>query len=235
MRIRQTQVGHRATRGFSLVELMIVVAIAGAVLSVGAYFVLRPNVANMIRRDVNETRSLFEELRGVARSSGRAVLVVVEESDLAWAGGGGGGRGTDIGRMSVFLSNDNTCQGGVTAGLLPYPPEPLVEFDHRPSGDSRGAALVRIEPSDSNGVATLCLTPSGRLLDAATAAPFASIGTGSAQDGFVFGGRVILEFAEAICSSATSCVTGGVSRAVEVGQGGTTDILPPGFLLSRLY
>ena len=227
----------RFGRGFSLVELMIVVVIAGAIISIGAYFVNRPNNANNLRRVTSQTRNLVEEVRAAARSTGRAMLIQIQESDVAWEDTAEGGRGSSVGRITVYVSPDNTCQGGVVGTLPTLIKNPGFEFDHTPSGNFRGAALVRVEPSSSSGVTTLCFTPAGRMVDAVTGAAYVSVGNATAQNGLVFGGRVLLEFVEAICEGGSNdvCRTGALTRDLEVGPMGTIDQMPPGFLIRSLF
>lgn len=227
----------RFGRGFSLVELMIVVVIAGAIISIGAYFVNRPNNANNLRRVTSQTRNLVEEVRAAARSTGRAMLIQIQESDVAWEDTSEGGRGSSVGRITVYVSPDNTCQGGVVGTLPTLTKNPGFEFDHTPSGNFRGAALVRVEPSSSSGVTTLCFTPAGRMVDAVTGAAYVSVGNATAQNGLVFGGRVLLEFVEAICEGGSNdvCRTGALTRDLEVGPMGTIDQMPPGFLIRSLF
>jgi prepilin-type N-terminal cleavage/methylation domain-containing protein len=179
---------RRIGRGFTLVELMIVVAIAGVILAIGAYFVNRPNNANNLKRVTARTRNLVEEVRAAARSTGRAMLIQIQESNVSWEDTAEGGRGSSVGRLTVYVSPDNTCQGGVVGTLPTLTKNPGFEVDHTPNGNFRGAALVRVEPSSSSGVTTLCLTPAGRMVDAVTGAAYASVGNGSAQNGLVFGG-----------------------------------------------
>ena len=227
----------RFGRGFSLVELMIVVVIAGAIISIGAYFVNRPNNANNLRRVTSQTRNLVEEVRAAARSTGRAMLIQIQESDVAWEDTAEGGRGSSVGRITVYVSPDNTCQGGVVGTLPTLTKNPGFEFDHTPNGNFRGAALVRVEPSSSSGVTTMCLTPAGRMVDAVTGAAYESVGNATAQNGLVFGGRVLLEFVEAICEGGSNddCRTGALTRNLEVGPMGTIDQMPPGFLIRSLF
>lgn len=227
----------RFGRGFTLVELMIVVAIAGVIIAIGAYFVNRPNNANNLRRVTARTRNLVEEVRAAARSTGRAMLIQIQESDVAWEDTAEGGRGPSVGRITVYVSPDNTCQGGVVGPLPTLTKNPGFEFDHTPNGNFRGAALVRVEPSSSSGVTTMCLTPAGRMVDAVTGAAYESVGNATAQNGLVFGGRVLLEFVEAICESGgnDNCRTGALTRDLEVGPMGTIDQMPPGFLIRSLF
>jgi prepilin-type N-terminal cleavage/methylation domain-containing protein len=227
----------RIGRGFTLVELMIVVAIAGVIIAVGAYFVNRPNNANNLRRVTSQTRNLVEEVRAAARSTGRAMLIQIQESNVAWEDTAEGGRGPSVGRITVYVSPDNTCQGGVVGTLPTLTKTPGFEFDHTPNGKFRGAALVRVEPSSSSGVTTMCLTPAGRMVDAVTGAAYESVGNATAQNGLVFGGRVLLEFVEAICEGGSNddCRTGALTRNLEVGPMGTIDQMPPGFLIRSLF
>ncbi len=227
----------RMGRGFTLVELMIVVAIAGVILTIGAYFVNRPNNANNLKRATARTRNLVEEVVAAARSTGRAMLIQIQESNLSWEDTAEGGRGPSAGRITVYVSPDNTCHGGVVGTLSTLTKNPGFEIDHTPSGNFRGAALVRVEPSSSSGVTTICLTPAGRMVDAVTGAAYASIGNVSAQNGMVFGGRVLLEFVEAICEGGSNdaCHTGALTRDLEVGPMGSIDQMPPGFLIRSLF
>lgn len=227
----------RMGRGFTLVELMIVVAIAGVILAIGAYFVNRPNNANNLRRVTARTRNLVEEVRAAARSTGRSMLIQIQESNVSWEDTAEGGRGPSVGRISVYVSPDNTCNGGVVGTLATLTKNPGFEVDHTPSGNFRGAALVRVEPSSSSGVATLCITPAGRMVDAVTGAAFEAVGSATAQNGLVFGGRVLLEFVEAICEGGSNddCRTGALTRDLEIGPMGSIDQMPPGFLIRSLF
>lgn len=224
-------------RGFTLVELMIVVAIAGVILAIGAYFVNRPNNANNLRRVASRTRNLVEEVRAAARSTGRAMLIQIQESNVAWEDTAEGGRGPSVGRLTVYVSPDNSCMGGVVGTLPTLSKNPGFEVDHTPNGNFRGAALVRVEPSSSSGVTTICLTPAGRMVDAVTGAAYASVGNTTAQNGLAFGGRVLLEFVEAICEGGSNdvCRSGALTRDLEVGPMGTIDQMPPGFLIRSLF
>jgi len=227
----------RIVRGFTLVELMIVVAIAGVILAIGAYFVNRPNNANNLRRVTARTRNLVEEVRAAARSTGRSMLIQIQESNVSWEDTAEGGRGPSVGRISVYVSPDNTCNGGVVGTLTTLTKNPGFEVDHTPNGNFRGAALVRVEPSSSSGVATLCITPAGRMVDAVTGAAFEAVGSATAQNGLVFGGRVLLEFVEAICEGGSNddCRTGALTRDLEIGPMGSIDQMPPGFLIRSLF
>lgn len=216
---------------------MIVVAIAGIILTIGAYFVNRPNNANNLRRVTARTRNLVEEVRAAARSTGRSMLIQIQESNVAWEDTAEGGRGPSVGRLKVYVSPDNTCNGGIVGSLSTLAKNPGFEVDHTPNGNFRGAALVRVEPSSSSGVTTICITPAGRMVDAVTGAAFAAVGNASAQNGLVFGGRVILEFVEAICSGGSNdeCRTGALTRDLEIGPMGSIDQMPPGFLIRSLF
>lgn len=227
----------QSRRGFTLVELMIVVVIAGVILAIGAYFVNRPNNANSLRRVAAQTRNLVEEVRAAARSTGRAMLIQIQESNVSWEDTAEGGRGPSVGRITVYVSPDNTCNGGIVGTLPTLLKNPGFEVDHTPSGKFRGAALVRVEPSSPSGVVTLCLTPAGRMVDAATGAAYEAIGSSTRQNGLAFGGRVLLEFVEAICEGGRNddCRTGALTRDLEIGPMGSIDQMPPGFLIRSLY
>lgn len=227
----------RFGRGFTLVELMIVVVIAGVILAIGAYFVNRPNNANNLRRVTAKTRNMVEEVRAAARSTGRSMLIQIQESNVSWEDTAEGGRGPSVGRLTVYVSPDNTCNGGVVGSLTTLTKNPGFEVDHTPSGNFRGAALVRVEPSSSSGVTTLCITPAGRMVDAVTGAAFEAVGNATAQNGLVFGGRVLIEFVEAICEGGSNddCRTGALTRDLEIGPMGSIDQMPPGFLIRSLF
>ena len=113
-----------------------------------------------------------------------------------------------------------------------YTQRPNLVFDH--TTGSHAVGLVRVEPSDSNGVAKICILPAGRVIDAGTGAPFAAIGNGSAQGGTVFSGRVLFEFADVGCQG-TTCAAGALNTDVELSANATVDVMPAGFTIAELF
>jgi general secretion pathway protein H len=67
--MRTSVVGNRPTRGFTLLELLVVVAII-AIATAGVSFALRDSQATQLEREAQRLAALFESARAQSRSSG---------------------------------------------------------------------------------------------------------------------------------------------------------------------
>jgi len=196
--------------GFSIIELMMVVVII-AVLTIVAFATFGGQREERdLRRATVEVASLLQEIRGHATSTGRAMVVQIDESDL--------GSGSGPGLISWWESLDNTC-GSIPPNVTgSY----VLDYNDLSTGTGR-ATITRVEPKTSGFGASvrMCITPSGRVVDPLTMRPVPAVG------GATYDGQLFIELNLVRCRTG-GCETSPFFTTVTLGFTGLTSSLPPG-------
>jgi prepilin-type N-terminal cleavage/methylation domain-containing protein len=144
-------------RGYTLLELMIVVILIGIVTSVAAPQMSIGMANNSVSNATNETVVAFRYARANAARFGRAMGIFVEAN------------GTDS-FVRVDRSGDNTCDALPTTCNANIPDYGGADCGLRVVLFSRGSyPRHRVQLAGMNGVAAqpsqLCVTPRGRLME----------------------------------------------------------------------
>ncbi len=106
----------RAARGFTLIELMVVVAII-AIASAGVVFALRDSADTQLEREAQRLAALLESARAQSRTSGRPVQ---------WRPVEGGFRFDGLAPNALPEHWLEATTGAVGTGSLQLGPEPII-------------------------------------------------------------------------------------------------------------
>jgi len=190
-----------------MTELMVTVVIIGILAAVGFAALGSPGHERALRGTSALVTGTVQELRAYAQSSGRAVVVRFDEGPL--------GRGGSNARMVWWASFDNTCTN------LPGTALGQIVFNHTGfGGDTRHITITDVAPASGSQM-TLCITPTGRVVDPLTARPVAAIG------GSDYSGQALVELRPALCRGA-NCQPAPYNRIIEISFNGLTAALPRG-------
>jgi prepilin-type N-terminal cleavage/methylation domain-containing protein len=195
---------RRTERAFTVVELMIVIVIIGALSVVGIASFARQSDARAVRAASADVLRLMQELRSRALTTNRAVVMTVVAN------------GTE-GQSTITWSEspNNLCGGALTvAGTLVFDPA-------NPVGPMRNVSIMRAEPA-ATATMRMCFLPNGRVVEPATARPFAPLTTGA------LGGRAYLELAPLDCTSGV-CVALPYQMTLALGLNGLGEEMAPEF------
>lgn len=200
---------RRRRAGYTMTELMVTVVIIGILASVGFAALGSPGHERALRASSALVTGTVQELRAYAMSSGRAVVVRFEEGPL--------GNGAGNARMVWWVSFDNSCTN------LPGVALDQLVFNHTTfAGRTRHITITAVQPATGGGgEMTMCITPSGRVVDPLTSRPVAAIGASA------YGGQALIELRPTSCRGST-CSALPYNRIIELNFNGLTAALPRG-------
>lgn len=143
-------------KGLTLVEMLVVLAIVGILLSIGGYNIFAHRRAEAWRAEISSIEGLLKTGSQVARSSGRPVQLVVSGSTAYLSLEGQPLYITESGKLvaphlRVNLSGTLESGGRTSGALLLW----------RPSGRVEGERIIRL--SDGSRSFVFTLTPWGEL------------------------------------------------------------------------
>jgi type II secretory pathway pseudopilin PulG len=189
-----------------MTELMVTIVIVGILAAVGFAALASPGHERALRGTSALVTGTVQELRAWAMSSGRAAVVRFEEGPL--------GGGAERARMVWWTSFDNTCSN------LPGTALGQIVFTHTSfGGDTRHVTITEVAPTTAANTLTLCITPTGRIVDPLTARPLAAIGDSD------YAGQALVELRPALCRGA-NCSPAPYRRIIEMNFNGLTAALP---------
>ncbi len=157
--------------GFTLIELMVAVAIIGMVVVMGVLAQRANRDARMLKRASRDLLDLFQAARADAIRNGHAVLVV--------ASGTGG-----VTNIAVISLANNSCTSDWSDGLG------AVDVAQPPYQSARFTLLVG--PSDASS--GFCFLPSGRIMNSGGSAPLAAL---AGDTEYLFGGSAYIQISNA--------------------------------------
>jgi prepilin-type N-terminal cleavage/methylation domain-containing protein len=217
---------HR-NRGFTLVELMITIAVVGIMLAVGGTIIRNPRNVRALEGSSAGFQQLSQRARNRAMSTGNAVVMRVDShrpvSDLITSEMIGNGSGNS--QIQIFELAGADCDA-----LRPSSPliDPIVLDPSAPRAPYRHGVLTRLAPSNASAnQIELCFLPTGRMVDADSGREFENIGASP------FGGRVLFEFRALGCYDALCQAMPG-SRTVAINSNGMAEEMPHNFDLGSL-
>lgn len=211
--------------GFTLVELMVVVAIIAILASLGASYMRTPRDEKAVRGSATAVAGLIGQARNRAMSTGNAVIMVFEAHEpLADPiEGGTVGDGTRLSRIEIYDSATADCLDRESTPLIPVrildPEAPDLPYRH--------AVITRVAPANASGIGQICFTPTGRVVDPLTGRPLVNIGSS------VFGGRMLIEFRPVNCDGGT-CSVKPDRLVLSVGFNGLTETMSSDFDMGSL-
>lgn len=205
---------RKRSRGFTLVELMVVVTIIGVILGAGLVYLGATRDVRSINQAVQSTSLQLQQLRVRAMSNGQPVLVDIGASAL--------GEGSGDAQIAWFDSTNGSCidPNRVAVGTVTLLP-------NDGSARYRDSVITDVQPS-ATGDLTLCFTTAGRVVDASTARPFAAVGNSE------FGGRVFIEMTPTRCAGDDNCTALPIRRTLAVEFNGLTQSLGAEFDVDTL-
>lgn len=216
------------TRGFTLIELMITISIIGILMVTASSYLATPRDEKAVEASAAAMTQLFAELRNRAMSTGNAVIVRIEGhrplNDMVT--GDSVGNGSRSSRIEVFDSTTSACRDAGTTMVL-NDPVGLVFDPTDQQLPYRNVVISRVTPSSVLGVAMICFTPSGRVVDPGTNRPLPAIGSSA------FGGRLIVELRPASCR-ASQCELSPERVSLGLGFNGLVQRMPSTFDLGDL-
>ncbi len=218
--------GQERCRGFSLIELMVVVSIVAVLVSIAGVYLSSPRDQRALTHSAAETVRLLQQLRNRAMSTGNAVILRVSAHqplpDMmdGWAPLG---MGTANSQFEVFDSVGANCTPREADVLIPAevmdPTDPTLPYRH--------TVVTRIAPVGTGGIREVCFTPTGRVVDPLTNRPFAAVGSS------MFGGRFFIEYRPASCAGG-DCHLRPFRTTVVVEFNGLVERMDESFNLSDL-
>lgn len=202
---------RRLQRAYTLTELMVAVAIVALLSGIGLAAMSSGREERAMRRATATLVGTLQDLRAVATSSGRAVVVNITQGDVPTG---------QAAFVRWWFSTDNTC-----AAIAPLDFQ-VIGF--RPRGDdadTRNVVITRVAPQragSSPADLSMCITPEGRVVDPATGRPLARLAGGT------YDGQAYFELRQARCGDSR-CEEGGYVTTVSFGFNGAAEVMAPGF------
>lgn len=205
----------KGARGFTIVELMVVVAVIAAIAVTGLLAMSGGGEQRALNSATQNFSDALTEARARAIAQNRAVIVRVSEGLF--------GRGAGAARIDWFYSSSDLCADRLTAVA-----GSRVLVHQRQSGQLRRTTITRVSPSltATPGVMELCFQPNGRVVDPALGRPMRP------GDGSVFGGRALIEVSSVRCQGST-CSVGPLASVISIGYAGIVERMPPGYRIPR--